>query len=111
MQLTREELKLKNRMRASHAANVRWEREHAAMREAGIIPVYKQHHAYGEFEITVKSLRSGKVNVLKLREGERRDNFRAELNGEPWKPEIVSISTVARIIRKSIVKTRSVGIV
>lgn len=66
---------------------------------------------YGAFKITIESIRSGKTNVLMLHEGERRDNFFAELNEEPWKPEKVSISTVARIIRKSIVKTRSGRIV
>ena len=61
--------------------------------------------------IKIKSIRSGKTNVLYLHEGERRDNFFADLNGEPFKPEKVSISTVTRIIRKSIVKTRSGRIV
>jgi len=116
MRLTREERKAKNSARSSNAANVRWDREHAAMREAGIVPIYEQPHAYGDYEITIKSIRTGKVNVLYLR-GEdstldvskksRRDNFLAVLNGQPFKPERVSISTVSRIIRKSIVKTKS----
>ena len=81
------------------------------MIESGITPVYEQHHAYGEYEITIRSIRSGKINVLHLHEGERRDNFYATLNGEPWKPEKVSISSVMRIVRKNIVKTRSGRIV
>ncbi len=111
MRETREDRKHRLSAKGTHAVTVRWEREHAAMKEAGIVPVYDQPHAYGEFRITIESIRSGKVNVLYLREGERRDNFYAELNGEPWKPERVSISTVTRIIRKSIVKTRSGRIV
>lgn len=89
------------------------------MREAGITHVYTQHCAYGAYEITIKSLRSGRINILSLYEDKdeptdkrrRRDNFYAELNGQPWKPERVSISDVARIIRKNIVKTRSAGII
>jgi hypothetical protein len=103
MRETREERKHRLSVKGSHAVTVRWDREHAS----GIVPVYDQTHAYGEYRITIESIRSGKVNVLYLREGERRDNFIAELNGEPWKPEKVSISSVTKFIRKGIVKTRS----
>lgn len=108
MRKTREELKLERSERASRAANARWEQYHATLVE---LPIYDQTHAYGPYKITIESIRSGKVNVLYLHEGERRDNFLAELNGEPWKPEKVSISTVTKIIRKSIVKTKSGRIV
>ena len=116
MRETREERKQKLSQKASRAVQVRWDREHVTMREAGITPIYDQPHAYGDYKITIESMRSGKVNVLYLR-GEdstlttskksRRDNFLAELNGQPFKPERVSISTVTRIVRKSIVKTKS----
>lgn len=111
MKKTREELKRERSLKSSRAAILGWERYHAAKAAAGIVEIYDQHHAYGEFKITIESIRSGKTNVLILHEGERRDNFFAELNGQPWKPERVSISTIARIIRKSIVKTRSGRIV
>ncbi len=111
MRETREDRKHRLSIGGTRAVTVRWDREHAAMKEAGILPVYDQHHAYGPYKITIESLRPGKVNILHLHEGKRRDNFRAELNGQAWKPEIVSISTVTKIIRKSIVKTKSGRIV
>ena len=39
---------------------------------ARIVEIYDDVHAYGEFEITIKSMRTGKTNVLHLYEGERR---------------------------------------
>lgn len=107
MRKTREELKLERSLKSSMAATLGWERYHSAKASAGIVEIYNDVHAYGAYKITIESVRSGKVNVLMLNEGDRRDTFFAELNGQPWKPEKVSISTVARIIRKSIVKTRS----
>lgn len=107
MRKTREELKWERSQRSSRAAILGWERHHAAKAAAGIVEIYDQPHAYGPVKITIESIRSGRVNVLYLHEGERRDTFTAELNGRPWKPEKVSISTVTRIIRKSIVKTKS----
>lgn len=103
MRETREERKQRLSIKGSNAVQVRWDRYHAVC----TVPIYDNHHAYGEYEITIKSIRSGKVNVLYLHEGKRRDNFIADLNGESWKPESVSISSVMRIVRKSIVKTRS----
>jgi hypothetical protein len=49
----------------------------------------------------------GEDSTLTTSKKSRRDNFLAKLNGQPFKPERVSISTVARIVRKSIVKTKS----
>jgi hypothetical protein len=107
MRRTREELKYERSQKSSRAATLGWERYHAKKAAAGIVEFYDQPHAYGDYVITIKSMRSGKANVLYLHEGERRDTFLADLNGQPWKPEKVSISTVTRIIRKSIVKTKS----
>jgi hypothetical protein len=107
MRKTREERKIERSEKASRAATLGWERYHEAKAAAGVVDIYDQPHAYGDFKITIESIRSGKTNVLYLREGERRDNFYVELNGQPFKPEQVSISTIARIIRKSIVKTKS----
>ena len=104
---TREERKWERSQKSSRAATLGWERYHAAKAAAGIVEIYDDVHAYGAYEITIKSIRTGKVNTLHLFEGERRDNFMAFLNGQPFKPEKVSISTVTRIIRKSIVKTKS----
>jgi len=116
MRKTREELKLERSQRSSRAATLGWQRYHDAKAAAGIVEIYDQPHAYGDYRITIESLRSGKINVLFLH-GEdstltaskksRRDNFLAELNGQPFKPERVSISDVTKIIRKSIVKTKS----
>jgi hypothetical protein len=103
MRETREDRKQRLSVKNRHAADIRWERYHAICP----CPVYSDVHAYGDYEITIKSIRSGKVNTLYLHEGERRDNFYATLNGSPWKPERVSISAATRIIRKNIVKTRS----
>ena len=104
---TREERRIERSEKSSRAATLGWERYHAAKIVAGIVEIYDQPHAYGDYKITIESIRSGKVNVLYLHEGERRDTFFADLNGQPFKPEKVSISTVTRIIRKSIVKTKS----
>jgi len=116
MRKTREELKFERSQNSSRAATLGWERHHAAKEAAGVIDIYEQPHSYGNYKITIESERSGKINVLYLR-GEdttlysskksRRDNFLAELNGQPFKPERVSISVVTKIIRKSIVKTKS----
>lgn len=111
MQETREDRKRRLSAKASHAVQVRWDRYHAECPA----PEYNQHHAYGAYEITTKSIRTGRVNVLYLHEDSdaptaklgRRDNFYAELNGLPWKPERVSLSDVTKIIRKNIVKTKS----
>lgn len=103
MRETRVDRKARWSARGSHAVQVRWDRYHAECPA----PEYNQHHAYGPYKITIESMRTGKVNVLMLNEGERRDNFFAELNGEPWKPERVSISSVTKFVRKNIVKTKS----
>jgi len=107
MRITREERHFRNVLKGSRAVQKRWDDYHASCPD----PVYEQHHAYGDYEITIKSIRSGKVNTLYLSEGSRRDNFFAKMNGQQRKDKSVSISTVTRIIRKSIVKTRSGRIV
>lgn len=111
MRKTREDKKWERRQKSSRAAILGWKRHHEAKAAAGIVDIYEDVHAYGPYRITIESIRSGKVNTLYLREGTRRDNFFAELNGKPFNPEKVSISAISRIIRKSIVKTRSVRIV
>lgn len=112
MRKTREERKWERSQKSSRAATLGWERIHAAKSAAGIVEIYEDVHAYGPYEITIKSISSGKINVLYLGEGgTRRDNFSADLNGKPWEPRIASISDVTRFVRKAIVKTRSGRIV
>ena len=55
MRETREDRKHRLSLKGSRAVQVRWDRYHAECPT----PVYEQHHAYGEYEITIKSIRSG----------------------------------------------------
>ncbi|KKT30204.1 MAG: hypothetical protein UW18_C0021G0003 [Microgenomates group bacterium GW2011_GWF1_44_10] len=64
MRKTREERKWERSQKSSRAATIGWERIHAAKAAAGIVEIYNDVHAYGAYEITIKSIRSGKVNVL-----------------------------------------------
>lgn len=101
MRETREERKHRKSIKAQRAVNKRWADYHASC----ACPVYEQHHAYGEYEIIVKSKRSGIEHKFYLHEGSRRDNFHTDMDGKPWKS--LSICSMAVILRKSIVKTRS----
>ena len=108
MRKTREERKFERSQRASRNAIIGWQRYHEAKAAAGIVEIYEDVHAYGKYEITIKSLRSGKINTLFLNEGPRRDNFIATLNGLPHRNgKSISISALSALVRKSIVKTRS----
>lgn len=122
MRKTREERKFERSQRASRAATLGHERRLAAKRAAGIVEIYEDCHAYGDYEIQIKSIRSGKTNILYLHEDhedskediskKRRDNFYPTLNGKPWNGgRRISICGVSDAVRKSIVKTKSGSIV
>lgn len=107
MRETREDRKHRLSLKGSNAVRVRWDRHH----ETCPAPVYDQHHAYGEYEIKIRSIRSGNEHTLYLHEGARRDNFYADLDGKPFLSKAVSICRVSELVRKNIVKTRSGRIV
>jgi len=107
MRETREDKKNRLSAEGTRAVTARWDRYHAERAASGIVEIYDQPHAYGDYEITIKSIRSGRTNVLYLHEGSTMMNFRIDLNGQPFKPELASVTTLMKIIRKNIVKTKS----
>lgn len=56
------------------------------------------------YRITVENLMSGRTHILLLHPGPRRDNFRVDLNGKPWR--VTGFSGIMAILRKSLCKTK-----
>lgn len=101
MRKTREDRKFERSQKASRAANARWSQHHAALVE---LPIYEQPRIETEYEITVRNLITGKAHTLLLHPGPRRDNFRVDLDGTPWR--VGSFSSIMAILRKSLVKSK-----
>ncbi len=93
-------------MRASRAANARWAQYHATLFE---LPIYEQPRPAEMYRIMVDNLMSGVSHALLLHPGPRRDNFRVDLDGRPWRRG--SFSSIMETLRKSLVKTKSGRIV
>lgn len=105
MRKTREERKWERSQRSSRAATLGWQRHHEARRAAGIAEIYGLPRPADMYRITVDNLMSGRSHTLMLHPGPRRDNFRVDLDGHPWRRG--SFSSIMQTLRKSLVRIKS----
>ena len=101
MRETREDRKQRLSLKAQNAINKRWADYHATCPT----PIYDMPRLDDEYEITVKNFSTGETHSIMLHPGPRRDNFFADLDGNPWR--VVSHSFLMQNIRKRLVKGKS----
>jgi hypothetical protein len=74
------EARRKRSERASRAVTARWERYHAEIGQQSPDSLTEDL-----FELTFKNLLTGKTEVLLFRPGDRKNNYRIDVNGKYWR--------------------------
>jgi hypothetical protein len=94
------ENKRKRSEKASRNAQKRWDDYHASLADE---PVQKDLPA-DMYRLTFENLMTGKTEIITFHPGPRINNYRIDVNGQPWK--ICGFVDALRRIEKSCYKVR-----
>lgn len=86
--------------RASRAAIIRWDRYHESLADQPIPP----DPPADMYRLTFENLMTGKSEILLFHPGPRLNNYRIDVNGQPWR--ICGFVDALRRIEKSCYKMR-----